>query len=250
MAASSRTRADHLVVEQGIADTGAKAQAMIMAGEIFAGERRVDKPGEELPSDTVLTFHSSRPRYASRGGGKLAGALTTFNMDVAGWTVLDIGASTGGFTDCLLQHGAARVVAVDVGKNLLDDKLRADDRVTVVDECNARHLTAHELPSGVTYDLATVDVSFISLRLILPPLAAVGIPRILALVKPQFEVGKGEGGKGGVVRDPALHSRVANDVRAELHRLGYTVAGPEQSPLKGPKGNIEFFLFAEHSTGV
>jgi len=245
MAKKEKKRADHLVVEQGLFTSGAKAQAAIMAGEIFAGDVRINKAGEFLPTDTRLTFRSSRPQYASRGGSKLEGAIKEFGIDMNGWNVIDVGASTGGFVDCLLQHGVKHVVAADVGKNLLDDKLRNDERVTVLDGCNARYISADDLPDSMLFDLATVDVSFISLSKIIPPLAKLNFPRLLVLVKPQFEVGKNEVGKGGVVRNAKLHERVIDEVRQVLSNQGYEVRGPSTSPLKGPKGNVEFFLYGE-----
>ena len=238
-----KKRADELLTEAGAAPSRSQAQALIMAGEVFAAGRAVAKAGEMWPAETVFTV-TPRRRYVSRGGLKLEGALVDLGLDPAGLAVLDVGASTGGFTDCLLQHGAARVTALDVGKALIDARLAADPRVTVAEGLNARHLAASGLEGG--FDLAVLDVSFISLALVLPPAAGLVRPegRLLALVKPQFEVGRSRVGKKGVVRNPAdIESAVA-----KIRALGPAlepprpVLGQAPSRLPGPRGNREVFL--------
>lgn len=204
--------------------------------------RVVDKPGLRFPDSSALELAAPGCPYVSRGGIKLEGALRGFSVEVEGRVCLDVGASTGGFTDCLLQHGAARVYALDVGYGQLAWKLRRDPRVVVIERTNARRLSRELVPEPL--DLVTIDVSFISLKLIVPAVLPLLKPagRILPLVKPQFEVGKGLVGKGGVVRDPALHERVLEDLRAFFRGLGLTASEPLASPIAGPKGNREFFL--------
>ncbi|MGY4707128.1 TlyA family RNA methyltransferase [Candidatus Bipolaricaulota sp. J31] len=238
-----RVRLDQLLVQRGLAESRAKAQALIRAGQVFVDGRVVDKPGASVLPDAEVVL-KARPRYVSRGGEKLEAALRAFDVDPHGKVCLDVGASTGGFTDCLLQHGARRVHAVDVGRGLLHWKLRNDPRVVVHEGVNARYLRPEEI--GEPVDLATVDVSFISLRLVLP--ALVGIVRpggdVIALVKPQFEAGRDKVGKGGVVRDPRVHREVVTGIaRFAEEELGWSVAGAIRSPLLGPAGNVEFFLY-------
>lgn len=221
-----------------------------MAGRVIAGERRVEKPSETLPPDAPLRVRGGddpAARYVGRGGLKLEKALAEFRIDPSGFVCLDVGASTGGFTDCLLQQGARRVVAIDVGHNQLDWRLRADSRVEVREGVNARHLTAEEFAER--FDLATMDVSFISATKVLPavvPLLKEG-GRVVVLVKPQFEVGKGEVGKGGIVRDPAQHARVVEEVNAAARALGLNVLGVTDSPITGADGNREFLALYERA---
>ncbi len=238
-----RTRLDKLVLERGLAPTREKAQALILAGQIHINGRRADKAGMPVPADARVELVGEAPRYVGRGGIKLEGALEDFGLDPTGKICLDIGSSTGGFTDCLLQHGAARVYAVDVGKGQLDWKLRQDARVAVREGINARHLKPEEI--GEPVDWVTLDVAFISVAKILPAALACARPgaTFLILVKPQFEVGKGRVGKGGVVRDPALHREVISDISAWLEGVGnYDILGVTESPITGPKGNIEFLI--------
>ena len=245
-----RERVDRLLVEKGLAPTRTRAQALVMAGRVLAGERRVEKPSETFPPDAPLRVRGGddpAARYVGRGGLKLEKALQEFRVDPAGFACLDVGASTGGFTDCLLQHGARRVVAVDVGHNQIDWRLRTDPRVEVREGVNARHLRAEEF--GERFDLATMDVSFISATKVLPAVVPLlkADGRVVVLVKPQFEVGKGEVGKGGIVRDPAQHARVVEEVNAAAHSLGLTVVGVTDSPITGADGNREFLALYEKS---
>lgn len=242
---TNKKRADELLAAAGLARSRSQAQALIMAGEVSAGERPVKKAGELWPTDTVFTLRPRR-RFVSRGGYKLEGALADLQLDPAGLTVLDIGASTGGFTDCLLQHGAARVTAVDVGRHLLDQRLLLDERVTVLDGLNARRL-AEALPGPPEYDLAVMDVSFISLELILPQAARLvrpGTGRLLAMVKPQFEVGREKVGKKGVVRDPQVIVEAVDRISALGPGLEppFSEVGRAYSRLTGPEGNQEVFV--------
>jgi 23S rRNA (cytidine1920-2'-O)/16S rRNA (cytidine1409-2'-O)-methyltransferase len=245
-----RERVDRLLVERGLAPTRTRAQALVMAGRVIAGERRVDKASETFPPDAPLRVRGGddpAARYVGRGGLKLEKALGEFGVDPAGFACLDVGASTGGFTDCLLQHGARRVVALDVGHNQIDWRLRTDPRVEVREGVNARHLKPEEF--GERFDLATMDVSFISATKVLPavvPLLKEG-GRVVVLVKPQFEVGKGEVGKGGVVRDPAQHARVVEEVNASARSLGLRVVGVTDSPITGADGNREFLALYERA---
>ncbi|MCX7750223.1 MAG: TlyA family RNA methyltransferase [Candidatus Bipolaricaulota bacterium] len=237
-----KERLDVLLVQQGLAPSRSQAQALIRAGRVRVGGQLLDKPGVQVPIDAPLEVLSPA-RYASRGGEKLEGALRAFGVDPAGKVCLDVGASTGGFTDCLLQHGAAKVYAVDVGRGQLDWRLRNDPRVVVKEGLNARYLRPEDL--GERVDLATVDVSFISLRLVLPPLGGVVKPggEVLALVKPQFEAGR-ETVRRGVVRDPAVQEAAVQGIAAFAQaELGWTVVGSAPSPLRGPAGNQEFFLY-------
>ncbi|MEW5722895.1 MAG: TlyA family RNA methyltransferase [Thermodesulfobacteriota bacterium] len=245
---SGRKRADQLLTDLGLARTRSQARALIMAGRVLADGEPVRKAGDLLEAGAQVRLRDAGG-YVSRGGYKLEGALLDLGLDPAGCKVLDVGASTGGFTDCVLQKGARAVTAVDVGYGLLDWRLRQDPRVTVVERTNARNLTPAEAGEG--YDLALVDVSFISLTLILPPLKELLRPGglILALVKPQFEVGKGRVGKGGVVRDPALQQEAVDKIKGTALNLGLEVRGQALSRLKGPKGNQEHFLLLAKPSG-
>ena len=241
----AKVRADQLVVECGLAETRTKAQALIIAGSVFTGEQRIDKPGQMVADGTPLELRGAGLPYVSRGGFKLAHGLDHFGLDPTGMTAIDVGASTGGFTDVLLQRGAAHVFAVDVGHGQLDWRLRNDPRVTVMEKTNARYLTSREV--GVPTDLVVCDASFISLRTVLPASLKLVKPGgwLIALIKPQFEVGRGEVGKGGVVRDEALHRRVCAEIEAWLaDDLGWSVEGVVPSPILGPKGNREFLIGA------
>jgi 23S rRNA (cytidine1920-2'-O)/16S rRNA (cytidine1409-2'-O)-methyltransferase len=240
--ARKRVRADLALVDQGLAPSREKARALILAGEVLAGDRPIDKAGELVDASAELRLRSAPMPYVSRGGLKLAHALDTFGIDPAGLVALDVGASTGGFTDCLLQRGAVRVHCVDVGHGQLDWKIASDARVRVHDRVNIR-LTAAAL-LGETVELIVIDVSFISLRLVLPvlpPLVKPGAP-VVALVKPQFEVGRAHVGKGGIVRDDQARARALVEIRAAADELGYAVVGDTVSPITGSKGNIEFLL--------
>lgn len=239
-----KKRADQLLVEQGLAESREKAQALIMAGQVSTPDRPIRKAGEKLPADTPLQVKGSLSPYASRGGLKLEHALDHFSLSPAGKIALDVGASTGGFTSCLLLRGAKKVYAVDVGHNQLAWKLRQDERVVVMEGQNARYLTPDLFPDPIEF--ITCDVSFISLKLVLPAMvqvAAPGAPMVL-LIKPQFEVGPKEVGKGGVVRDEALHERVCQEISRAAEELGCTILGITPSPILGPAGNREFLLGA------
>jgi 23S rRNA (cytidine1920-2'-O)/16S rRNA (cytidine1409-2'-O)-methyltransferase len=239
-----RQRADQLLVLRGLAESRARAQALILAGLVFSGETKLAKPGQPLPEDAALEVRGRDHPWVSRGGIKLAHALDVFALDPAGETAMDIGSSTGGFTDVLLTRGAAHVFAVDSGTNQLAWKLRQDGRVTVLEQTSARTLTVAQIDRPCRW--VVCDASFISLAKVLEvPLALAARPTTLvALIKPQFEVGKGEVGKGGVVRDPALHERVCGEVRGWLEGEGWDVLGIERSPITGPEGNIEFLIAA------
>lgn len=239
-----KLRLDRLMADRGLAESREKAQALIMAGEVRVAGVRAAKPGQQVAEDAQVEV-LARPPWVSRGGFKLAGALENFAIDVAGCVCLDIGASTGGFTDVLLKAGAARVHAVDVGAGQLAWSLRTDARVVVHDGINARHLAAEDI--GEPVDFLCCDVSFISVTLILPaafPLLRPG-GQMVILIKPQFEVGKGQVGKGGIVRDPALHRAACDRVEAAARELGFATAIME-SPIFGAEGNKEFLLHAHH----
>jgi 23S rRNA (cytidine1920-2'-O)/16S rRNA (cytidine1409-2'-O)-methyltransferase len=240
-------RLDRLLVARGLAPSRERAQRLVMAGDVLVEERVVSKPGAEVAEDATLRLRAPASAYVSRGGEKLAGALDTFGIDVARRVVLDLGASTGGFTDVCLRRGAARVIAVDVGYGQLAWSVRQDARVTVLERTNARRLDPAMLPA--VPDLAVVDLSFISLTLVLPVLARVLGPagEVVALVKPQFEVGKGEVGKGGVVRDPAKRAAAVAKVRTAAERFGFVARGEAESILPGPKGNREVFVWLARS---
>ena len=244
----AKRRADQLLVELGMAESRAKAQALILAGVVSCAGRRVDKAGEQLALDAALSVTGEDHPWASRGGVKLAHALDHFRIDLDGRTALDIGASTGGFTDVLLSRGAARVYAVDVGYGQLAWKLRQDPRVVVYERLNARSLTRAQIPEPL--DIITCDASFIGLATVLPtPLAlAAEEAALVALVKPQFEAGRERVGKGGVVRDPAVHREVCERAAAWVAaQPGWVVVGVVESPVLGPQGNWEFLLYARHS---
>ena len=244
-----RERIDKLLVERGLAPTRTRAQALVMAGLVLAGEQRVEKPSETFAPDAPLRVRGSddpAARYVGRGGLKLEKALEEFGVDASDLVCLDVGASTGGFTDCLLQRGARRVVALDVGHNQIDWRLRTDARVEVREGVNARHLRPEDFAE--LFDLIVMDVSFISATKILPALVPLlkDEGRVVVLVKPQFEVGRGEVGKGGIVRDPAQHARVIKEVNEAARELGLAVLGVTESPVTGADGNREFLaLYAK-----
>ena len=243
----ARQRADQLLVARGLAPSRARAQALIIAGHVFSGETKLAKPGPTLGEDAPLEVRGRDHPWVSRGGIKLAHALAHFGLDPVGETAMDIGSSTGGFTDVLLTLGAAHVFAVDSGTNQLAWKLRQDARVTVLEKTSARTLTAVQIDRPCRW--VVCDASFIGLHKVLEvPLALAARPtRLVALIKPQFEVGKGEVGKGGVVRDPALHARVCAEVREWLEAEGWAVDGIVASPITGPEGNVEFLISAMHN---
>lgn len=239
-----KVRTDQLLVERGLAESRTRAQALVLAGLVFAGETKVAKPGQPIAADAPLEVRGRDHPWVSRGGVKLAHALDFFGLDPAGATAMDIGSSTGGFTDVLLSRGAARVFAVDSGTNQLAWKLRQDPRVTVLEKTSARLLTPELIDQSCGW--VVCDASFISLRKVLEVPLDLAAPdcRLVALIKPQFEVGRGEVGKGGVVRDPALHARVCGEVREWLEQSGWTVQGVVESPITGPEGNVEFLVAA------
>jgi 23S rRNA (cytidine1920-2'-O)/16S rRNA (cytidine1409-2'-O)-methyltransferase len=239
-----KTRLDRLLVERGLAESREKAQALIMAGAVLAGGRKASKPGQPAECDIALEV-LARPPYVSRGGFKLAGALRHFGIDATGMVCLDVGSSTGGFTDALLQAGAARVHAVDVGEGQLDWKLRTDPRVIPHEGINARRLRFEDI--GERVDLIACDVAFISVTLILPAAAPLLHPdgRMVILVKPQFEAGKGQVGKGGIVRDPLIHQAACERVERAVRECGFQTSVIE-SPILGAEGNKEFLLYAHH----
>lgn len=239
-----KLRADQLLVDNGLAESRARAQALILAGLVFLGDRKIEKAGQQVAADAELDVRGRDHPWVSRGGIKLAHALDAFAIDVAGFVAIDVGSSTGGFTDVLLTHGAARVYAVDSGTNQLAWKLRSDDRVIVHEQTSARILTEAHIPEPI--DIIVCDASFISLAKVLERPIAFARPgaHLVALVKPQFEARREEVGKNGVVRDPAVHERVCAEASAWAQAQGWTVAGLTQSPITGPQGNIEFLLHA------
>jgi 23S rRNA (cytidine1920-2'-O)/16S rRNA (cytidine1409-2'-O)-methyltransferase len=239
-----KTRADQMLVDRGLAESRAKAQALILAGLVFSGERKVDKAGQALAADAPLAVRGREHPWVSRGGVKLAHALEHFGWDVAGEVALDVGSSTGGFTDVLLQRGAAKIYAVDVGTNQLAWKLRQDPRVVVHEQTNARYLTRDVVPEAI--GILVCDASFIALEKVLDTAIDLVPPggRMIALVKPQFEAGRDEVGKGGVVRDPAVHARVCAAAAAWIEGRRWRVVGIAESPITGPEGNREFLLAA------
>lgn len=241
-----RLRADELLVARGLATTRSQARAIILSGSVRSGSRVIDKAGHALASDAELTVIQS-PRFASRGGEKLEHAIEAFGIDLSSLFCADFGASTGGFTDVLLQHGAAHVYAVDVGYGQLAYRLRIDDRVSVLDRTNVRYLEA--LPEPV--DLVTIDVSFISLALVLPAAKRILKPdgSCVALIKPQFEAGKERVGKGGVVRDPRVHRDVLRQVLQAAGEIGFRIGGLTMSPIIGPAGNVEFLVLLHLGAG-
>jgi 23S rRNA (cytidine1920-2'-O)/16S rRNA (cytidine1409-2'-O)-methyltransferase len=238
-----RERIDKLLVERGLVESRAKAQALVMAGVVLVDDQRINKPSELIHPDSQVRIKGGddpTSRYVGRGGLKLEAALREFAIDVHGLSCLDVGASTGGFTDCLLQHGASKVVALDVGHNQIDWKLRNDARVEVREGVNARHLQPQDFES--TFDLAVMDVSFISATKVLPAIVPLltDSGRLIVLIKPQFEVGRGEVGKGGIVRDPDKHARVIEEVNQAASELGLVVGKVIESPIRGAEGNVEF----------
>lgn len=241
----AKTRLDVALVERGLAETRAAAQRLVMAGLVFSGERRLDKAGQAVAGETPLEVRGQPHPYVSRGGLKLERALDHFAIPVEGRIALDVGSSTGGFTDCLLQRGAAKVYAVDVGTNQLAWKLRTDPRVVSMEKTNIRDITRAQVPDPI--ELIVCDASFIGLRTALPAALALAAPgaHLAALIKPQFEVGKGRVGKGGIVRDPALHDEVRATISTWLaEQPGWTVLGTTDSPIEGAEGNKEFLLGA------
>ncbi|MEG8038797.1 TlyA family RNA methyltransferase [Sphingomonas sp. LR60] len=244
MSAPTKQRVDQLLVDRGLAESRTRAQALVMAGLVFVGERKIDKPGQPIASDAMLDVRGRDHPWVSRGGIKLAHGLDHFGWEVRDAVAIDVGSSTGGFTDVLLTRGAARVYAVDSGTNQLAWKLRQDERVIVHEQTSARILTATHIPEPV--NMVVCDASFIGLAKVLAvPLGFVRSGgRALVLVKPQFEAGRGEVGKGGVVRDPAIHTRVCAEVAEWFDGQGWRVEGVTESPITGPEGNIEFLLAA------
>jgi 23S rRNA (cytidine1920-2'-O)/16S rRNA (cytidine1409-2'-O)-methyltransferase len=247
---ATRKRADLLLVERGLAESRGRAQALLLSGHVFSAEARIDKAGALLDADAPLEVRGPDHPWVSRGGLKLAHAVAHFGIAAAGKVCLDVGASTGGFTDVLLAAGALRVYAVDVGHGQLAWKLRQDARVVVLERTNARHLTPNEIPEPI--DLAVCDASFIGLETVLPAALALTRPGawLVALIKPQFEVGAGRVGKRGVVREPALHAEVCERIRGWLAaRPGWRVLGIEPSPILGPEGNREFLIAGRRDAG-
>lgn len=242
---SGKKRLDVLLAERGLQESRQRAQAVIMSGEVFVNGQRVDKPGTAVAEDAQIEIRGGTLPYVSRGGLKLEKAMATFPIDLHGAVCADIGASTGGFTDCMLQNGAAKVYAVDVGYGQLAWKLRSDPRVVCLERTNARYLTHEQVPDEL--DFASVDVSFISLKLILPPLNGLlkAGGRAACLVKPQFEAGREKVGKKGVVRDPDVHLEVLEHFLDHAKESGFTVLGLTYSPIRGPEGNIEYLGYLE-----
>lgn len=240
----ARIRADQLLVDLGLAESRARAQALILAGHVFLSDRKVEKAGQQVAPDAPIEVRGRDHPWVSRGGIKLAHALDHFAIDVTGLVAIDVGSSTGGFTDVLLTRGAARVYAVDSGTNQLAWKLRSDPRVVVHEQTSARILTAVHIPE--TVGIIVCDASFISLAKVLERPMSFAAPgaALVALIKPQFEAGREEVGKGGVVRDPTVHERVCADVRGWVETQGWRVEGVVPSPITGPQGNVEFLLFA------
>ncbi|RJG52248.1 TlyA family RNA methyltransferase [Sphingobium terrigena] len=240
----AKIRADQLLVDNGLAESRARAQALILAGLVFLGDRKIDKAGQQVALDAELDVRGRDHPWVSRGGIKLAHALAEYAISVTGMVGLDVGSSTGGFTDVLLTNGAVRVYAVDSGTNQLAWKLRSDDRVIVHEQTSARILTAAHIPEPI--DIIVCDASFISLAKVLERPLTFARPgaALVALIKPQFEAGRDEVGKGGVVRDPEIHARVCEEVRTWIQAQGWTVIGITPSPITGPQGNVEFLLHA------
>lgn len=243
----AKVRADQLLVERELAESRARAQALILAGLVFSGERKIEKAGQALAADAALEVRGRDHPWVSRGGIKLAHGLEHFGWDVTGAVAIDVGSSTGGFTDVLLSRGAARVFAIDSGTNQLAWKLRQDPRVIVHEKTNARFLTDSVITEPV--DIIVCDASFIGLAKVLDTAINFAKPggRLLALIKPQFEAAREEIGKGGVVRDPIVHERVCDEVRAWIEYRGWSVDGITQSPITGPEGNVEFLLAARRA---
>ena len=244
-----KIRLDQLIVNTGLAESREKAKAVIMAGEVLVDGQRADKPGHTFPEDCEITLKTASMPYVSRGGLKLEAAIEHFKIDVKNLVMLDIGASTGGFTDCLLQKGAKKVIAIDVGYGQLHWKLRQDPRVVAIEKTNARYLEPGQITGNP--DGAVVDVSFISLKLIIPAISGL-LPEnafIIALIKPQFEAGKDQVGKGGVVRDEETHNKIINDIKDFCFNQGWSTGGLIPSPILGPKGNREFLILLKRHTG-
>ena len=243
-----KIRLDKLIVERGLASTRTRAQALILAGKVLVGEQKIEKAGTEIDTEATVRVLGGDLKYVSRGGLKLEKALEHWRIDVTGKVCLDVGTSTGGFTDCLLQHRAARVIAVDTGQGQIDFRLRQDTRVHLLENTNARYLTAEQV--GEAVDLIVMDVSFISATLVLPAVGAAAFPigeerrgrHIVVLVKPQFEAGRDQVGKGGIVRDPAVQAAAVEKVRQSLIALGCTQTDVVESPILGGEGNLEFLL--------
>lgn len=246
--AKPKIRIDQLLVERGLAESRTRAQALVMAGHVMLGDKKADKPGLQVAEDVAVSVKGQDHPWVSRGGIKLAHALEKFGIDVTDTVAIDVGSSTGGFTDVLLSKGAARVYAVDSGTNQLAWKLRQDPRVIVHEQTSARILSADHIPEPV--DLIVCDASFISLSKVLERPMSFARPgaQMVALIKPQFEAGRGEVGKGGVVRDAAVHARVCDAVAGWLEDSGWTVKGRTESPITGPKGNVEFLIWAARET--
>jgi 23S rRNA (cytidine1920-2'-O)/16S rRNA (cytidine1409-2'-O)-methyltransferase len=242
--AQSKIRIDQLLVERGLAESRTRAQALVMAGHVLLGDKKADKPGLQVAEDAQVSVKGQDHPWVSRGGVKLAHALEQFGIEVGGAVAIDVGSSTGGFTDVLLSKGAAKVYAIDSGTNQLAWKLRQDSRVIVHEQTSARILTADHIPEAV--DLIVCDASFISLSKVLERPMSFAKPgaQMVALIKPQFEAGRAEVGKGGVVRDIAVHERVCADVRDWLENMGWPAKGLTESPITGPKGNVEFLVWA------
>jgi 23S rRNA (cytidine1920-2'-O)/16S rRNA (cytidine1409-2'-O)-methyltransferase len=247
--ATNKIRLDQLLVTRGLAESRTRAQALVMAGHVRIGEKKADKAGQQVPEDADISVTGKDHPWVSRGGIKLAHALEEFGIDVAGMIAIDVGSSTGGFTDVLLTNGAARVYAVDSGTNQLAWRLRQDNRVIVHEQTSARILTAEHIPEAA--DIIVCDASFIGLAKVLErPLTFAGEgAQLVALIKPQFEAGRQEVGKGGVVRDGAVHARVCEEVRGWLEQSGWQVKGLTTSPITGPQGNVEFLVWAVKSQG-
>ncbi|MDQ2920932.1 MAG: TlyA family RNA methyltransferase [Acidobacteriota bacterium] len=241
-------RVDKLLVERGLAESRTKAQAMVMAGVVLVNEQRINKPSDLVDPDAEIRVKGGddpASRYVGRGGLKLEAALREFQINVEGLTCLDVGASTGGFTDCLLQHGARKVISLDVGHNQIDWRLRSDARVEVREGVNARYLKPDDFPTS--FELVVMDVSFISATKIMPAIVPLltDTGRLITLIKPQFEVGRGEVGKGGIVRDPQKHARVIDEVNNAAKDLGLQVRSVIESPIHGADGNLEFLALYE-----
>ena len=246
-------RLDKLLVERGLAESRTKAQALVMAGVVLVNDQRASKPSDTVAADAQIRVKGGddpTSRYVGRGGLKLEKALRDFEIDVNGLDCLDVGASTGGFTDCLLQHGARHVLAIDVGHNQIDWRLRTDSRVEVRERVNARYLQPDDFPTR--FDLAVMDVSFISATKIMPAIVPLLKPagRLIVLIKPQFEVGRGEVGKGGIVRDPQQHARVIEEVNRAAEQLGLQVKRVIESPIQGADGNVEFLALYDQRAGA
>ena len=243
---SRKARVDQLLVDRGLVESRTKAQALILAGLVFSGERKIDKAGQQVAADIALEVRGRDHPWVSRGGIKLAHGLDHFGWDIAGAVAMDVGSSTGGFTDVMLTKGAARVYAIDSGTNQLAWKLRQNPRVNVHEQTSARILTPDHIPEAI--DLIVCDASFIALAKVMERPIGFAAPgaRLMALIKPQFEAGRDEVGKGGVVRDPAVHERVCAEVSGWLQGLGWAVEGILPSPITGPEGNVEFLIAAHN----